>query len=84
MKVLIGKRDNAVQSIQELFEEFETVLTVEPNLDRLETIFNLVEAKYRKIKKQQETIADRIVEDSLSEADQMLKSNSEVGEKIKK
>jgi hypothetical protein len=38
----IGKRDNAIQSIQELFEEFETVLTVEPNLDRLETIFNLV------------------------------------------
>ena len=83
LKVLIGKRDNAIQSIQELFEEFETVLTVEPNLDRLETIFNLVEAKYRNIKKQQETIADRFVEDSLGEADQMLKSNSEVGEKIK-
>ena len=49
LKVLIGKRDNAIQSIQELFEEFETVLTVEPNLDRLETIFNLVEAKYRNI-----------------------------------
>jgi hypothetical protein len=84
LKVLIGKRDNAIQSIQELFEEFETVLSVEPNLDRLATIFNLVEAKYRNIKKQQETIADRIVEDSLSEADPMLKSNSEVGEKVKK
>jgi hypothetical protein len=56
---------------------------VEPNLDRLETIFNLVEAKYRNIKKQQETIADRIVEDSLSEADPMFKSNSEVGENKK-
>jgi hypothetical protein len=85
LKVLIGKRDNAILSIQELFEEFETVLSVEPyNLDRLATIFNLVEAKYRNIKKQQETIADRIVEDSLSEADPMLKSNSEVGEKVKK
>jgi hypothetical protein len=85
LKVLIGKRDNAILSIQELFEEFETVLSVEPyNLDRLATIFNLVEAKYRNINKQQETIADRIVEDSLSEADPMLKSNSEVGEKVKK
>ncbi len=83
LKTLIGKRDNAIQSVQELFEEFEAVLTVEPNLDRLETIFNLVEAKYRNIKKQQETIADRIVEDNLSEPDEMLKSNSEVGKKLK-
>ncbi len=83
LKTLIGKRDNAIQSVQELFEEFKTVLTVEPNLDRLETIFNLVEAKYRNIKKQQETIADRIVQDNLSESDEMLKSNSEVGKKLK-
>ena len=84
LKTLIGKRDNAIQSVQELFEEFEAVLTVEPNLDRLETIFNLVEAKYRNIKKQQETIADRIVEDNLSEPDEMLKSNSEVGKKTER
>lgn len=83
LKTLIGKRDNAIQSIKELFEEFETVFTVEPQLDRLESIFNLVEAKYRNIKKQQETIADRIVEDGLSEDDQMLTSNQEVGEKLK-
>jgi hypothetical protein len=84
LKTLIGKRDNAIQSVQELFEEFEAVLTVEPNLDRLETIFNLVEAKYRNIKKQQETIADRIVEDNLSAPDEMLKSNSEVGKKTER
>ena len=64
-----------------MFEEFETVLAVEPNLGRLETIFGLVEAKYRNIKKQQETIDDRIVEDNLLEADEMLQSNSEAGEK---
>lgn len=35
MKTLIGKRD-AIQSIKELFEEFEIVFTVEPQLDTLE------------------------------------------------
>ena len=55
---------------------------MEPQLDRLESIFNLVEAKYRNIKKQQETIADRIVDDGLLEDDQMLKSNQKVGEKL--
>jgi predicted phage gp36 major capsid-like protein len=82
LKTLIGKRDNAIQSVQELFEEFEAVLAVEPNLDRLETIFNLVEAKYRNIKKQQETITDRIVEDNLSGSDELLKSNCEVGKEL--
>lgn len=38
--------------------------------------------KHRNIKKQQETIADRIVEDGLSEDDQMLISNQKVGEKL--
>ena len=54
LKTLINKRDNAIQSIRELFEEFETVLAVEPNLERLEIIFNLVETKYRQIEKQQQ------------------------------
>ena len=84
LKTLIGKRDNAIQSIRELFEEFETVLAVEPNLERLEIIFDLVETKYRQIKKQQEALADRIVEDGQPEADEMLKANSEVGGKLKK
>ena len=52
LKTLIGKRDNAIQSIRELFEEFETILTVEPNLERLETVFNLSRSQ---IPKYQET-----------------------------
>ena len=35
------------------------------------------------IKKQQEVLADRIVEDSAPEADEMLRSNSDVGGKLK-
>lgn len=69
--------------MRELFEEFETILTVEPNLERLETVFNLVETRYRHIKKQQEALADGIVEDSGPEADEMLWSNSDAGRKLK-
>ena len=53
-------------------------------MGRLETVFNLVEAKYCNVKKQQEAIADRTVEVGFSEDNQTLRSNTEVGEKLKK
>ncbi|CAB4029081.1 Hypothetical predicted protein [Paramuricea clavata] len=36
LKTLIGKRDKAIQTIKKLFEEFEEVFSVEPQLERLE------------------------------------------------
>ena len=67
LKTLIGKRDNAIQSIKELFEEFEEVFSIEPQLERMESTFKIIEAKYRNITKQQELIADKIAEDGGSE-----------------
>ena len=71
-KTLLGKQDNAIRAIKELFEEFETVFEIQPQLKRLEEIFTIHETKYRNIKEQQEFIADRYVEgcveDSLKEA----------------
>ena len=46
-KTLTGIHNNAIQSIQNFFKEFETVFTVKLNLGRLEAILNSVEAKYR-------------------------------------
>ena len=53
LKTLIGKRDNAVLTLKELFEEFEEIYSIEPQLERLESTFKIIEAKYRNIKKQQ-------------------------------
>ena len=75
LKTLIGKRDNAVLTLKELFEEFKEFYSVEPQLERLESIFKIIEAKYRNIKKQQELIADKIIEDGVSEAEQSLSAN---------
>ena len=83
LKTLIGKRDNAIQTIKELFEEFEEVFSIEPQLERLESTFKIIEAKYRNIKKQQELIADKIVEDGGSEENQLLSANQKVGESLK-
>ena len=83
LKTLIGKRDNAVLTLKELFEEFKEFYSVEPQLERLESIFKIIEAKYRNIKKQQELIADKIIEDGMSEAEQSLSANQKVGESIK-
>ena len=83
LKTLIGKRDNAVLTLKELFEEFKEFYSVEPQLERLESIFKIIEAKYRNIKKQQELIADKIIEDGVSEAEQSLSANQKVGESIK-
>jgi hypothetical protein len=83
LKTLIAKRDNAIQTIKELFEEFEEIYSVEPQLERLESTFKIIETKYRNIKKQQEIIADRIVEDGVSEGDELLLTNQKVGEGLK-
>ena len=45
-------------------KEFETVFSVKPGLERLGTVFNLVESKYRFVKKQQETILDKLIEET--------------------
>ena len=50
--------NNAVGILAELMEEFEAIFAVKPGLEILETVFNLVESKYRSVKKQQEVILD--------------------------
>ena len=76
-------RDNAVLTLKELFEEFEEIYSNEPQLERLESTFKIIEAKYRNIKQQQELIADKIIEDGVSEAEQLISANQKVGESIK-
>ena len=61
IKTLSGKRDNTVHALKELFNEFETLYSVKPELNLLAAIFNEIESKYRAIKKQIEAIADRFV-----------------------
>jgi len=56
VKTLAGKMNYAVGILNELMEEFEGIFVVKPGLERLETVFNLVESKYRSFKKQQEVI----------------------------
>jgi hypothetical protein len=83
LKTLIGKRDNAIQALTELFEEFGAIYSVQPELERLENIIKTIETKYRNIKKQQEVIADKIVEDGMSEDDELLSANQRIGESLK-
>jgi hypothetical protein len=83
LKTLIGKRDNAIQALTELFEEFGAIYSVQPELERLENIIKTIETKYRYIKKQQEVIADKIVEDGMSEDDELLSANQRIGESLK-
>lgn len=51
VKTLRAKMNNAVGILNELMEEVETIFAVKPGLQRLETVFNLVESKYRSIKR---------------------------------
>ena len=64
VKTLAGKMENAVKILYELVEEFEVIFSLKPELKTLEAAFNQVETKYRLIKKQQETILDRLVDES--------------------
>ena len=44
-------------------EEFETIFSVKPELKTLEAAFTQAETRYRQIKKQQETILDKLVDE---------------------
>ena len=42
LKKLIGKRDNAIKTIKELFQEFEEIYSIEPQLERLDGTFKII------------------------------------------
>ena len=71
VKTLASKMENSEEIFYELIEEFEIIFSVKPELKTLETAFNQVETRYRLIKKQQETILDRLVDDSTNTDEQL-------------
>ena len=83
VKTLVGKMNNAIGILAELMEEFEAIFAVKPELERLETVFNLVESKYRSVKKQQEVILDRLIEEGASSEDELVLTNRKLGDKVK-
>lgn len=83
VKTLTGKMNNAVGILNELMEEFEAIFAVKPGLERLEAVFNLVESKYRSVKKQQETILDKLIEEGASSEDELVLTNRKLGDKVK-
>ena len=64
---LIAKRDIAIASLDELFEELDVLYQVEPELIALENVLAEIAVKFRIVKKQQVTIADRLIEAGLSQ-----------------
>ena len=83
VKTLAGKLDNAVKLLYELMEEFETIFSVKPELKTLEAAFSLVETKYRLVKKQQETILDRLVDEGTGPEDELVLATKKAGDKTK-
>ncbi len=59
LKTLTAKRDNAMRFLYELFEEFQVVINVQPELELIEKIYKEIESKYRGFKKQIEVIEER-------------------------
>ena len=55
---LIAKRDIAIASLDELFEEFDVLYQVEPELIALENVHAEIAVQFRSVYKQQVTIAD--------------------------
>ena len=83
MKTLAGKLDNAVKLLYELMEEFKTIFSVKLELKTLEAAFSLVETKYRLVKKQQETILDRLVDEGTGPEDELVLATKKAGDKTK-
>lgn len=59
---LIAKRDIAIASLDEHYEEFNILYQVEPELIALENVHKEIAIKYWSVKKEQSTIAERLIE----------------------
>ena len=79
---LIAKRDITIASLDELFEEFDVLFQGESELIALENVRAEIAVKFRSVKKQQVTIADRLIEAGLSSGDEMS-ANKQIGDKVK-
>ena len=79
---LIAKRDIAIASLDELYEEFNILYQVEPELIALENVHKEIAIKYRSVKKQQSTIAERLIDSGETESDKMS-ANTQIGGKVK-
>ena len=55
---LIAKRDIAIASLDELYEEFNMLYQVEPELIALENVYKEIAIRFQSVKKQQTTIAE--------------------------
>ena len=76
---LIAKRDSTIASLNDLFE-FHVIYQVEPSLSSLENVQKQVKSKQRSVKKQQDTIADRLTE---SASEELQTKNQVVGDEAK-
>ena len=79
---LIAKRDITIASLDELFEEFDVLFQGESELIALENVRAEIAVKFRSVKKEQVTIADRLIEAGLSSGDKMS-ANKQIGDKVK-
>lgn len=86
VSLLTAKRDNTVNSLYELFEEFQVLYSVEAEVSTLDNVYKQIETKYRLVKQQQEVIIDKILEGKVSdseEAEKILESNKKIGTQVK-
>ena len=79
---LIAKRDITIASLDELFEEFDVLFQGESELTALENVRAEIAVKFRSVKKQQETIADSLIEAGLSSGEEMS-ANKQIGDNVK-
>ena len=63
VKTLTEKKNNAVGILNELMEEFEAIFAVKLQLERLKAVIKLVESKYGSVKKEQEAILGKLIEE---------------------
>ena len=83
INTLLAKRDVAIKSLYELFEEFQVVYGIEPELETLEKVYKEIETKFRTVKKQLEVISDKIIENGISEDETVVKAHEKVGVEVK-
>ena len=80
--ILIAKRDIAIASLDELYGEFNMLYQVELELIALENVYKEIAIRFQSVKKQQTTIAERLIKSGETEKAEM-NANKQIGDQVK-
>lgn len=72
INTFLAKRDMAIKSLYDPFQELQVAYGIKPELETLEKVYKEIETKFRTVKKQLGIVSDKIIENGIPEDEAVM------------